>query len=775
VRLLLKIVCASCLLSFAWPCLGQVNTGELRLKVTGPMNAALIASIEIVGQGSEYRISISSNQQGDADIRRVPFGLYLLSAQSRGFKTVSQTVEVRSAIPIEYAIKLEMATVNSVVKVDAAATLIDPNRPSAMMQIGTKQIEDRSLSLPGRSLQDLVNTQPGWLYEGNAVLHPRGSEYQTQFVIDGIPLTDNRSPGFGPEIGADDLESMSIYTAGFPAEYGRKMGGVVEINTRQDPQPGLHGMWSASGGTYDVLGTYGQVEQTWGKNLLGATVSEATSKHFLNPVVPQNLTNRGTTGDYSAKYERDFTPSDRLILSVRHELSHFDIPNELVQQQAGQLQTGDNAETIGSVSYRHIFSTDSLGSIQGMVRENADDLNSNTDSTPIVAFQHNHFREFYTKGMFFLHRGNHEFKIGGEVDSTFLHENFNYLIADPSQFDPVPPATLSFLDSRPDLEQAAFAEDLIRLGKWTIGAGLRWDQYQLILNQNALSPRLSVGWYFPPAKAVFHASFDRVFQTPSFENILISSSPQIDALSDRFLRLPVRPSRGNYYEAGVAKAFAGRIRMDVNAYRRDVSNYADDDQLLNTGVSYPIAFDRSVVYGAEGKLEVVRLGNLTGFVSYSYMVDSAWFPVTGGLFLGVDATNALSQLNGRFPGSQDQRNTLRSRFQYQCFSRMWLASGFSYGSGLPFTYGGSQADALAQYGPAVVSRINFGRGRIRPLLAVNAALEADLYKNEKVDVSLQAGGDNLNNRLNVLDFGGLFSGNAIAPGRSFSLRLTTRF
>jgi hypothetical protein len=55
-------------------------------------------------------------------------------------------------------------------------------------------------ALPGRSMQDLVNSQPGWLYEGNAVLHPRGSEYQTQFVVDGIPLTDNRSPSFGPEL-----------------------------------------------------------------------------------------------------------------------------------------------------------------------------------------------------------------------------------------------------------------------------------------------------------------------------------------------------------------------------------------------------------------------------------------------------------------------------------------------------------------------------------------------------------------------------------------------
>jgi hypothetical protein len=39
----------------------------------------------------------------------------------------------------------------------------------------------------------------------------------------------------------------------------------------------------------------------------------------------------------------------------------------------------------------------------------------------------------------------------------------------------------------------------------------------------------------------------------------------------------------------------------------------------------------------------------------------------------------------------------------------------------------------------------------------------------------QADGQNLNNILNVIDFGGLFSGNAIGPSRSFSLRMTTSF
>src|ERR671929_147175 len=75
-------------------------------------------------------------------------------------------------------------------------------------------LQRRASALPGRSLPDLVNTQPGWLLEANGILHPRGSEYQTQFVIDGLPLTDNRSPAFAPEIQADDVHGMNILTAG---------------------------------------------------------------------------------------------------------------------------------------------------------------------------------------------------------------------------------------------------------------------------------------------------------------------------------------------------------------------------------------------------------------------------------------------------------------------------------------------------------------------------------------------------------------------------------
>lgn len=707
------------LLWSAWPLLAQVNTGELRLRVTDTAGLGLKALVSVASEENQYRNNFETDGFGIVTIKALRYGQYLVRVESQGFATASRTVEVRSAIPSESMFRLEVTPVRTVVKVRETMALIDPYLPSSIMQIGSQQIETRVASLPGRSLQDLVSSEPGWLYEGNAVLHPRGSEYQTQFVIDGIPLTDNRSPSFGPEIEADDVESMSIYTAGVPAEYGRKMGGVVEINTRRETGTGVHGQLILSGGSYGTAQSSGLLQDVWGKNALTATASGSMTGHYLNPVVPENFTNHGTTGDFSIAYEREFTQSDRLTASVRHELSRFQIPDEFVQEEAGQLQSGDNFETIGKVDYQHIFSTDMLANFSGMVRDRASDLYSNPESTPIIAFQHNLNRQGYFKGAISLRQKNQEWKAGIESDVVLLHENFSYLVTDPQQFDEGTPPSLMFTESRPDLEQSAFLEDLVRLGKWTVSVGLRWDHYQLLLNRNAFSPRVSVGRYFPTANTVLHFSYDRIFQTPANENLLLSSAPQISSLNPQVLRLPVAPADGNYYEVGMAKAFADRVRLDVNVFRRDIRNYCDDDQLLNTGVSYPIAFRKAVIYGAEGKLNLVRLGKLTGYVSYSYTVGNAWYPVTGGLFLGDDVTKALTQLNGHFPDSQDQRNTVRMRFQYRAASRVWLAGGMTSGSGLPFEYGGTYNEALAQYGPQVVSRINFARGRVEPSLAVN--------------------------------------------------------
>jgi hypothetical protein len=755
---------------------GQAGNGSLYLGVTDSTGQGVKTSVHLTSQANQYSAVLDTDNQGHLEVRQLPYGNYSLEIQLDGFSPVSESIAIRSSIPTKFRVQLKLPIVSQTLTVTSPGTLIDPEQSGAVSQIGSQSIQSRLSSIPGRSLQDLVNSQPGWLYEGNAVLHPRGSEYQTQFVVDGIPLTDNRSPSFGPEIEADDVQSISVYTAGIPAEYGRKMGGVVEVNTIENVQSGIRGDLVLSGGTFNTAGAFGKGQYTWGRNTLSGSATGSMTDHYLNPVVPQNYSNTGTLGDFSLGYQRDLGPNDRMGLSVRHELSHFEIPNELIQQEAGQRQTGSNVETAGIAFYQHAFSENVLADLRGMVRDNANDFNSNAESTPVQIFQNNSFREGYFRGSITAASGRQEWKFGVESDNTFLHENFHYLITDPSSFDDGTPLTFSFAAQRPDLEQSVFVQDLVRFKNWTANLGMRWDHYQLLLNRMAFEPRVSISRYFSSANTVMHFSYDRIFQTPSSENILLSSSTEIESLDpENFFRLPVEPSQGDYFEGGLTKAFSGHIKFDANYFRRVADNFADDDQIQNTTISFPIAFRKGIIYGAEGKLEIPEWNRWSGYMSYSYMVGNTWLPVTGGLFLGDDATNAATQVSGHIPNSQDQRNTVRGRARYQVHPRVWLSAGVQYDSGLPFEFVGDPATALAQYGPEVLSRIKFARGRIDPSFLLNASAGATVFRSDRVHVQLQADGQNLTNLLNVIDFGGLFSGNAIGPSRNVMLRLTTSF
>ena len=758
--------------------MAQSNAGELRLKVADPHGGGVKASVSLSSEAAQLHRSLVTDDSGLAAARNLPFGPYQLKVESEGFAPFSGLIEIRSALPTEYLVKLSIAAISTAVNVTAESPLLDPSRTTSSNRIDTQAIAARTTSLPGRSLPDLVNSQPGWVYEGSATLHPRGSEYQTQFVVDGVPLTDNRSPSAGPDIEADDVDSLTIYTAGIPAEYGRKMGGVVEVDTSKDDHPGLHGQADISGGSFGTANGYLLTQYGWGKNTLAVNGDAALTDRYLNPPVLQNYSNTATTTDFAARYDRDFSNHDRFGITLRREFAKFLVPNEQLQQDSGQIQHRDDFETIGIVSYQHIFSEHLLADLHLMMRTDTVGLNSNPQSTPIIAFQDRGFGEEYLKGTASYHRGRHEFKAGFEGDFTHLRENFSDIITDLSQFDPGTPPTFQFSGRGLALEQAAFVQDLIRLGKWTVSAGLRWDHYQLLVNQNAVSPRLGVARYLSSAHVVLHASYDRAFQTPAFENILLSSSPTIESLNPNVLRLPVKPSLGNYYEVGLTKSFADKLKLDANAFRRDSSHYADDDLLLNTAVSFPIAFRKAVIYGAEGKLELPHWRRFSGFLSYSYIVGSAYLPVTGGLFLGSDATNALNQTNGRFWDSQDQRNTLHGRLRYQLKQRAWVALGGQYGSGLPAVVDDTpQAiqEAVAEYGQAIVNRVDFARGRVKPSLSIDATAGADLWKHDQRSTRLQADVQNLNNRLNLINFAGLFSGNAVAPPRSYSLRLQATF
>src|SRR2546429_1631286 len=117
----------------------------------------------------------------------------------------------------------------------------------------------------------------------------------------------------------------------------------------------------------------------------------------LPPPVLANYTNRASADGFSASYERDFSDRDRLRLTVSHNIVRFLVPNELVQQEAGQQQDITNTETTGQVYFQHIISSELLLSVSGSVRDAAATLSSNPFATPVIVLQDRGYREGYVR------------------------------------------------------------------------------------------------------------------------------------------------------------------------------------------------------------------------------------------------------------------------------------------------------------------------------------------------------------------------------------------
>lgn len=749
----------------------QSARGELRIEVHDPQGTALASTAELVSDGNQFRRDFQIDRDGRCVVQNLPFGVYRLSVKAEGFTLWINMLEVQSEVPIHIAATLRLAPVTTQVEVTDSVTLINPNGTSTPYAIGHQALVENIAAQPGRNLSDLVDALPGWLYEANGILHPRGSEYDVQYVVNGVPLTENRSPAYAPSMDANDVAGMRVLTADYPAEYGRKLGGVIEVTTEKDVPSGAHGRVDAAGGSFLTAGGSGAISYTCGRNRFSLSGDGFHTDRYLDPPVLANYTNRASAGGFSAAYERDFSDRDRLRLTVSHNVVRFLVPNESVQQQAGQRQDIANTETTGQVYFQHIISPSLLLSVSGSVRDAAVTLSSNPLSTPVIVSQDRGYREGYVRGDLAGHHGRHDWKMGTDAIFNAVRESLHYTIADPTLFDPGTQQQFQFSDHRWDVEPSAYAQDQIRFGNWNLSAGLRFDHYGFVVRQSAWSPRVGVSRFFPSLNLLVHASYDRIFQTPAVENLLLASSPQVDSLNPIVVRLPVEPARGNYYEVGVTKSFFGKLRLEANVFRRDFRNYSDDDVLLDTGVSFPIAFAKGRIKGEEVRLEVPHWGRFSGYLSYANQVGIGQGPITGGLFLGSDTANQLTDTS-KFAVSQDQRNTARVRVRFQAPHRVWLAAGGEYGSGLPADIGDTDPRLLLpQYGAAILDRVNLERGRVRPNLSVDAAAGIELYHKEQRTASFQIQVANLTDRVNVINFASLFSGTAVGPPRSVSIRL----
>ncbi|MCU1310918.1 MAG: TonB-dependent receptor [Candidatus Angelobacter sp.] len=775
---MLKCLLTAVLLSFACLPLAaqQQQTGELRVSVRDPSGTSIQGVVRLSAESTQRTEEHRTDEQGHLALKHLSFGAYNISVLHPGFAPTSQMVQVQSEVPQDIAIMLSIAPAHTTIEVAGNSPALQSNELSNAFPIGKNTLSKQPITSPGRGLIELVNMQPGWLLEANGVLHPRGAEYGTQYIIDGFPVTDNRSPAFAPAEGIDHVEFVRVLTSSYAAEFGRKLSGVIEVNTQRSTNPGFHGTLAGEAGSFATADTSFTGHYVAGKSALGLDLSGFRTDRFLDPPVLQNFNNTGSGGSFRARFDSDLNQTNSLRISVWHGRTGFMVPNEQAQQIAGQYQTRSNEETGAHVAYRHIFTQNLFASVRASVRDIAADLASNQQSVPIIASQERGLREYYTAASLNGEWKHHEWKLGADTVVTPVHEHFAYQITDSDFFDPALPPNFRFDGANTAREHSAFVQDVKSWRSFSVSAGLRFDTYRFLFSDHALSPRIGLGWRLPKTDAFIYSSYDRVYTTPAFENLLLSSSRAAQQLTQASTGLLIPASRGDFYQVGIWKIWFSRVRVDTNYFVRKIRNFADDDVLLNTGVSVPISFASADIRGLEAKVDVPKWGPVSGSLSYSNQVGTGFLPITGGLLLDQDAAQQLHS-NTNFPVSQDQRNTARASVRYQTAFRLWLGVDGWYGSGLPVELDQDVdlTKLTAAYGAAVLDRINFRSQRLRPSSSLGLSAGSTVWSRDDRRLKLQADVSNVFNMLNVINFSGLFSGTALGMPRRYGMRAEFAF
>jgi hypothetical protein len=228
-----------------------------------------------------------------------------------------------------------------------------------------------------------------------------------------------------------------------------------------------------------------------------------------------------------------------------------------VQQEAGQRQDAFAGEMDVQANYQHILAPNLLLSAEGSARQVSFHFWSNSLATPIILSQQRGFSEGYGRVMVSGVHGVHSWKAGADTLFSPVHEGLQYTISNPLQFDPDVALTFHFFSRRTESGPSAFLQDEIHYRSFNLSVGLRYDRYSFLVSESALSPRLAMSYYYTPLGILLHASYDRTFQTPASENLLLASSPETAQISHLSLRLPVPAARANYYEVGLTKGVGG--------------------------------------------------------------------------------------------------------------------------------------------------------------------------------------------------------------------------
>ncbi len=756
------------------------NVGTVSGVVTDAQGLAVPGvSVSLVNRVSQTNQNTVSDGEGKYTLSNIPFGIYVLAAALSGFSPGQQVLDIHSTVAMVADLQLRIGSVNETVQVSADA-LLETSSTGSHVDLGANLIDQLPSATPSKQLSSMLLSAPGFIPSQNGRIHVRGSHGQIQYVVDGVPMTDEYTEAFANPLDPRYVKSAAVMTGGIPAEYGGKLAAVVDITSKS----GLDEPRKVTGEASFNVGRFNSLDggATIGGRLtsrLGYFLSGGGNRtdRYLDSPTTENLHNSGNAHRFTAKLE--FRPSDgdfvRAVFSANGSM--FEAPNRPDAQARGEDATQDLTDNSQTLTWLRQIGSRFTFDMVAYRRAAVAALDAST-AMPLAATQTRTLDHQGVNGSLSYSSGIHRVKVGVQYDRNPVSEQFAMVGTGTgrgsleSQFDPAFGGRPFVFDgSQVGQNLGAFIQDTFSpLEDLNLSLGVRVDRYALLIEETAVSPRVGFAYHVHQTGTVMRGSYSRLFMPPFSENLLLSSSLEARALSQNAASGDVQPETQHAFEVGLQQALASHAKIDVAYYRKNIRNVADVDQFLDTTVTFPLSVSQGLAQGVELRLDVPVFRGVNGYVSLARAKILLTAPLSGGLFL--EETPASGE---QFYADHDQRWQSQFGVTWEHPSqKLFVSATGRFDSGIPFELP-ENFDAATFEDAQALPLVNTATGRARSRTIADLMAGGQLFRRGTTKVDLQVGVLNVFDTTYLLNFLSIFNGTHYGAPRTWTARLKVSF
>ncbi|MGI9103138.1 MAG: TonB-dependent receptor [Terriglobales bacterium] len=603
-------------------------------------------------------------------------GAYELIVEAGKFLTAKHPLLLRPRQPVELDIQLEPRAAGAEsVEVHSTFAAVDPDKTGSAQSFTRQQLDRLPEPMVENATRLATNLMPGATQSHDNFITVRGNEFSLHQFINGVSFLDNEQPQFSPGVSPQIFETVDLLSGSFPAEYGNRFGGVMDITTRTGRTMEHHGSVNFMGlthGNYDLNAELGGAKGKLGYYVFADSF---TSERYLDPPTPTELfdTGSGVRGAMQLDYQ---AARDSFKLLVLGGGTHFDQPNIPEDQEAGRNATRHLGSQTAILTWLHTFSGNSAWQTSLYQRVTGDRILPTTDpDTPLSTGSRSTLTAGIKSDYTQLWRG-HVIKIG--TDAVRLREKEHFSIDGRGDPDVFP---IDFRGTLKGGQASTYVQDHFRLfPNFTVDAGVRYDYFDLVNTEAQTSPRVGLAYHIARTHSVIHASYNRLLSPPPIEYSLLASwignnSPDPDQRVGN-----VHAYKQNAFEVGWAQEIHSSVSLEVNGWMHTGRNSFENHEISISRLFLPVNFFAARAHGLDFVLNLrplERIG-ITGRLSYTAQRTYFYGPTTGG-FTGDEPLAAGERIIPAFDETHvGAAYLIYSKPRWRGF---WAATNMRYGSG----------------------------------------------------------------------------------------------